>query len=333
MAWMRDRATKNRNSACVRQGRGKERFPDFCRVFSGCQDRHFGRTFRPVAHVAELADAHGSGPCGATHGGSSPLVSRSLQGRKTDVDENLAQKNPEFVKRTFSSIATRYDFANRLLSGGLDVLWRKKLAARVAANAPRDILDLATGSGDLALALRKSNPEAVVVAADFCLPMLAVARRKGVPNLVQADGLALPFANASFDTVTVAFGLRNMADWGLALEEMRRVLRPGGVVYVMDFSLPESELVLPFYRFYLHSILPWLANMATGRREAYEYLGGSIEEFPSGLAMNALMKARGFSCEPPQSLAFGAVTIYCGRVPASDAKARPATAPGEPVAW
>jgi demethylmenaquinone methyltransferase/2-methoxy-6-polyprenyl-1,4-benzoquinol methylase len=237
------------------------------------------------------------------------------------------------VKRTFASIATRYDFANHLLSGGLDFLWRKKLAARVAASAPRDILDLATGSGDLALALQKSNPEAVVVAADFCLPMLAVARRKGVPNLVQADGLALPFANASFDTVTVAFGLRNMADWGLALEEMLRVLRPEGVLYVMDFSMPESALVLPFYRFYLHAILPRLANMATGRREAYEYLGGSIEEFPSGLAMNALLKARGFACEPPQTLAFGAVTIYCGRVPEAHAKPRPLATSGQTTAW
>jgi len=249
------------------------------------------------------------------------------------VDENLAQKNPEFVKRTFASIATRYDFANHLLSGGLDFLWRKKLAARVTASAPRDILDLATGSGDLALALAKSNPEAVVVAADFCLPMLDMARRKGVPNLVQADGLALPFADASFDAVTVAFGLRNMADWGAALEEMRRVLRPEGLLYVMDFSMPESALVLPFYRFYLHRILPRLAEMATGRREAYEYLGGSIEEFPSGLAMNALLKARGFACEPPQTLAFGAVTIYCARVPAANGKTRPPATSGQTTAW
>jgi demethylmenaquinone methyltransferase / 2-methoxy-6-polyprenyl-1,4-benzoquinol methylase len=231
------------------------------------------------------------------------------------VDDTLAQKNPDFVKKTFASIATRYDFANHLLSGGLDFLWRKKLASRVAALKPREILDLATGSGDLALALGKANPGAFVTAADFCLPMLEVARRKRVPNLVQADGLALPFSEGFFDVVTVAFGLRNMADWGGAIEEMRRVLRPGGAVFVMDFSMPESPLVLPFYRVYLHRVLPYLAELATGRREAYEYLGGSIENFPSGLAMNALLKARGFQCEPPQVLAFGAVTIYCGRVP------------------
>ena len=236
------------------------------------------------------------------------------------MDDSLAQKNPEFVKKTFASIATRYDFTNHLLSGGLDFLWRKKLAGRVAALAPKEILDLATGSGDLALAMAKATPGAYVTAADFCLPMLEMARRKRVPNLVQADGLALPFADGFFDVVTVAFGLRNMADWGVAIEEMRRVLRPGGAMFIMDFSIPESPLVLPFYRFYLHRVLPLLAEYATGRRDAYEYLGGSIESFPSGLAMNAMIKARGFLCDPPQTLAFGAVTIYCGKIPLPPAR-------------
>jgi demethylmenaquinone methyltransferase / 2-methoxy-6-polyprenyl-1,4-benzoquinol methylase len=240
------------------------------------------------------------------------------------VDDTLAQTNPEFVKKTFASIATRYDFANHLLSGGLDFLWRKKLAARVAALAPTEILDLATGSGDLALALAKANPRAIVTAADFCLPMLEMARLKRVPNLVQADGLALPFPDGFFDVVTVAFGLRNMADWGAAIEEMHRVLRPGGAMFIMDFSMPESPLVLPFYRLYLHRVLPLLAELATGRREAYEYLGGSIESFPAGLAMNSLMKARGFQGDPPQTLAFGAVSIYCGKVPMPPA-AKPAS--------
>ena len=241
-------------------------------------------------------------------------------GQLEAVDETLAQTNPEFVKKTFASIASRYDFANHLLSGGLDFLWRKKLAARVAKLAPVEILDLATGSGDIALALAKTSPAAKVIAADFCLPMLEMARRKGVPNLVQADALCLPFPDQCFDVVTVAFGLRNMANWGLAIEEMRRVLRPGGTMFVMDFSLPESPLVLPFYRLYLHRVLPFLAELATGRRDAYEYLGGSIEDFPSGLQMNSLLKARGFDCEPPESLAFGAVAIYCGKIPVAPAK-------------
>lgn len=230
------------------------------------------------------------------------------------MDETLAQTDPEFVKRTFASIAGRYDFANHLLSGGMDFLWRRKLARLVALRNPVDVLDLATGSGDLALSIAKACPAAKVTAADFCLPMLEMARRKRVPNLVQADGLALPFPDQNFDVVTVAFGLRNMADWAAAIRESRRVLRSGGALFVMDFSLPESQILLGIYRFYLHRILPRLAHMATRRRNAYEYLGGSIENFPRGLVMNALLKSCGFQCEPPRRLAFGAVSIYCGSV-------------------
>lgn len=228
------------------------------------------------------------------------------------MDENLAQTDPEFVKRTFASIAGRYDFANHLLSGGMDFLWRRKLARLVALRQPLDVLDLATGSGDLALSIAKACPAAKVTAADFCLPMLEMARRKRVPNLVQADGLSLPFPNETFDVVTISFGLRNMADWGAAIRETRRVLRVGGALFVMDFSLPDSEFLLGIYRFYLHRVLPRLAHLATQRRDAYEYLGGSIESFPRGLAMNSLLKACGFQCAPPRSLAFGAVSIYCG---------------------
>ena len=230
------------------------------------------------------------------------------------MDETLAQTDPEFVKKTFASIAGRYDFTNHLLSGGMDWIWRRKLAQSVAGRQPQDVLDLATGSGDLALAIAKACPAARVMAADFCLPMLEMARRKRVPNLVQADGLALPFPDESFDVVTVAFGLRNMADWGAAIREAHRVLRGGGAFFVMDFSLPESKLILKFYRIYLHRVLPKVAQWATRRQDAYEYLGGSIESFPSGLAMNALLKASGFKCEPPRQLAFGAVTIYYGCV-------------------
>ena len=230
------------------------------------------------------------------------------------MDPTLAQTDPEFVKKTFASIAGRYDFANHLLSGGMDFLWRHKLARLVARRNPLDVLDLATGSGDLALAISKACPRAKVVAADFCLPMLEMARRKRVRNLVQADGLSLPFENESFDVVTVAFGLRNMADWAAAIREAHRVLRGGGAFFVMDFSLPESEFILRFYRFYLHRLLPCVANWATRRRDAYEYLGKTIETFPSGLVMNALLKSCGFKCEPPRKMAFGAVSIYCGMV-------------------
>lgn len=229
------------------------------------------------------------------------------------MSPTLAQTDPEFVKRTFASIASRYDFANHLLSAGLDYFWRRRVAQRVAKVKPASILDLATGSGDLALALQKACPAATVTGADFCLPMLELARRKGLKRLVQADGLALPFASESFNVVTVAFGLRNMADWNAAIQEMQRVLKPDGELFILDFSLPEWEPALPVYRFYLHRVLPKLAEWATQRREAYKYLGGSIELFPSGLAMNAMLQACGLVCESPQTLTFGIVRIYNGK--------------------
>jgi demethylmenaquinone methyltransferase/2-methoxy-6-polyprenyl-1,4-benzoquinol methylase len=209
----------------------------------------------------------------------------------------------------FSAIATRYDLANHLLSGGLDFFWRRRAARLIQKWRPNRILDIATGSGDLALTLRAACPDALVVGADFCFPMLQVAQRKGVPHLVTADGLALPFAEGVFDVVTVAFGLRNMASWPGALREMLRVLRPGGHVLVLDFSLPRPPL-LWLYRPYLHHILPRIAALLTREKAAYEYLGESIEKFPSGSAMCALLVEAGFGqtvCEP---LSGGIVSLY-----------------------
>ena len=227
----------------------------------------------------------------------------------------LSQHNPEFVQKTFSSIAGRYDLANHLLSGGLDFLWRRRVSRLVAASRPSRVLDLATGSGDLAIALQKACPSAQVVGADFCLPMLEEARRKKVSRLVQADGLALPFRDGTFDAVTVAFGLRNMASWETALSEMHRVLRPEGLLAVLDFSLPPRGPLREIYRAYLHHVLPRIAGWTTGHAEAYEYLGGSIEAFPRGSGMAALIESRGFRCEPPHKMCLGVVSLYAARKP------------------
>jgi len=227
------------------------------------------------------------------------------------VPHPLSQQ--EFVQETFSSIARRYDLANHLLSGGLDFLWRRRVSRLVAASRPSRVLDLATGSGDLAIALQKACPRSQVVAADFCLPMLGEARRKNVPRLVQADGLALPFREASFDAVTVAFGLRNMASWEKALDEIHRVLRPGGLLAVLDFSLPPRGPLREIYRAYLHHVLPRIAGWTTGRAEAYKYLGESIEAFPRGSGMAALLESRGFHCAPPHKMCFGVVSLYSAR--------------------
>ena len=197
------------------------------------------------------------------------------------------------VQTMFSAISGRYDLANHLLSGGLDFLWRCRAAGIVRQWQPGRILDLATGSGDLALTLRSACPGALVVGADFCPPMLQVARRKGLEHLVTADALRLPFAEGSFDVVTVAFGLRNMASWPGALSEMRRVLAPGGHVLILDFSVPPPPLRW-LYRPYLHHVLPRVATLLTGQKAAYDYLGDSIEQFPQGAAMCELLREAGF---------------------------------------
>lgn len=224
------------------------------------------------------------------------------------MNDNVS-RDPDSVRAMFGRIAKRYDLANHLLSGGADFLWRRRAAKMVAGWCPRDVLDLATGSGDLALTLQHRIPLARITAADFSPEMLDVARAKGVANTVLADALQLPFQDQVFDCVTVAFGLRNMADWDRALSEMARVLRNGGRLLVLDFSIPTGAL-RPAYRFYLHRCLPVLASLVTGQKAAYDYLGGSIEKFPSGGEMLRLIEANGFTTAAAQPLTGGIATIY-----------------------
>ena len=221
-------------------------------------------------------------------------------------------QEPRFVQSLFGAIARRYDLANHLLSGGLDFFWRRRAARIVRGWKPARILDLATGSGDVALTLRRHCPQAQIVGADFCVPMLREAVKKGSGPVVAADGLALPFASEAFDAVTVAFGLRNMASWPGALGEMHRVLRPGGHILILDFSVPPPPL-RGIYRFYLHRILPKIAGWLTGEQGAYEYLGGSIERFPAGQAMCALLESAGFVEPSAQRLSGGIVSLYTAR--------------------
>ena len=221
-------------------------------------------------------------------------------------------QDPAKVRGIFAAIAGRYDLANHLLSGGLDFLWRARAVRIVGKWQPRTVLDLATGSGDLALAMQKAMPQSRIVGADFCLPMLREAARKGLHPLVVADGTRLPFADGSFDAVTVAFGLRNMESWPAALREMARVLAPGGHLLVLDFSMPRAPLAA-LYRLYLHKILPFVAATVTGNRAGYEYLGESIETFPSGEAMCSLIRGHGFASADARPLAAGIVSIYTAR--------------------
>lgn len=219
-------------------------------------------------------------------------------------------QDPGFVRQAFAGIARRYVLANHVLSLGIDVLWRKKTARLVAARQPRRILDLATGSGDLAEVVQKACPQARVLGADFSVPMMREAQRRRLDALVAADGMNLPFQDASFDVLTVAFGLRNMASWPNALKEMRRVLKPGGTLYVLDFSLPTLPLIRPAYLFYLKRVMPRIAGWITCQRAAYEYLCSSIERFPSGRDMETLMLDSGYHPVKTHRLSLGIASLY-----------------------
>ncbi len=210
----------------------------------------------------------------------------------------------------FGAIAPRYDLANHVLSCGLDFLWRKRVADFVEEARPRLILDLATGTGDLALLLQKRIPSAQITAADFSAEMLSLAQKKGVRQTTLADARQLPFANESFDVVTIAFGLRNLPDWAEGLREMQRVIRPGGLLLVLDFSLPQFSLLRAAYRIYLHRIVPLIGATLTRKRAAYSYLGDSIERFPCGATMVGLLRDVGFSGAEAEPLSGGIVTIY-----------------------
>ena len=212
----------------------------------------------------------------------------------------------------FGRVARRYDLANHVLSLGVDFFWRARAARLVESWKVDRILDLATGSGDLALAMERRLPNAKIVAADFSPRMIQIARNKGVRETIIADALQLPFADDSFDCVTIAFGLRNIADWSAALREMSRVLIAGGRVLILDFSIPRSILRRP-YRFYLHRFLPSLAGLLTGEKDAYDYLAASIEEFPSGDEMVRLIEGNGFADAEVREMTGGIVAMYTAR--------------------
>lgn len=229
--------------------------------------------------------------------------------------------DPVSVNSMFGRIATGYDRANRVLSGGIDLWWRRKLVQSVRRADPSKVLDLATGSGDVAFALAKALPaSANIIGMDFCIPMLDVARVKqaALPaerakniSFETGDGLALPLENQSCDAVTISFGLRNMADRAKSLSEMHRVLRPGGKIFILEFSQPASWF-RPLYYFYLLRISPWLAGAITGDRAAYGYLGTSIEQFPDAEGLAKEVRDAGFASVTAKSMTFGIVALHEG---------------------
>lgn len=225
--------------------------------------------------------------------------------------------DPKAVNSLFGRIAGHYDLANHLLSGGVDFHWRQRLVRAVHDARPASVLDLATGSGDVAFALADGLPGGVrLTGMDFCQPMLDEAVKKQSGNarwaridFKQGDGMALPVPDASFEAVTISFGLRNMADRHKALTEMRRVLQRSGRLFVLEFSQP-ALWFRPFYHAYLKFVLPTLAAVVTGDRAAYEYLCGSIEQFPGRAAMAQEIRRAGFSAVRATPMTFGIVALH-----------------------
>ena len=241
------------------------------------------------------------------------------------MQTDFSATDPLSIREMFGRVAGRYDRANQILSLGIDSHWRRVVGRLVASWHPQRILDLATGSGILAQELHRQCPEAYLVCADFCAPMLQVAKHRGLTNLIVADGMALPFIEEAFDVVTIAFGLRNMESFARALTGISRILRPGGHVVILDFSLPVGPL-RPFYRFYLHFVLPRLAGLITGHSAAYQYLGESIERFPRGTGMLDLLARTGFRNAKLRSLTGGIVAIYYAeKIPENNANERQRT--------
>jgi demethylmenaquinone methyltransferase/2-methoxy-6-polyprenyl-1,4-benzoquinol methylase len=224
-----------------------------------------------------------------------------------------------FVARMFSRIAGRYDLMNGLMTFGMHHGWRRVAARQTIAVPEGPALDLATGTGDLALALAALHPHRTVVAADFAEGMLGAARAKlrEAPaarrvHLVAADALALPFAERSFACVTSAFLLRNLADLRQGLAEMRRVTRPGGRVVALEIAQPRLPVFAAAFRLYFHRVVPVVGGLVAGDREAYTYLPQSVERFLSPDALAALMTGAGLKAVSYRRVGLGTVTIHTG---------------------
>jgi demethylmenaquinone methyltransferase/2-methoxy-6-polyprenyl-1,4-benzoquinol methylase len=224
-----------------------------------------------------------------------------------------------FVREMFSRIAGRYDLMNGLMTFGLHHAWRR-LAARQTIPAPDGAaLDLATGTGDLALELMRVHPHRAIVGVDFSLGMLGVAQDKvrradsrGHVRLAAADALALPFADRTFACVTSAFLLRNLADLEGGLREMKRVTRPAGRVIALEITQATLPGFTPLFRFYFHHVVPRVGQMVGGDREAYTYLPQSVDRFLTPPELSALMQRVGLRAVTYRRLGLGTVTIHSG---------------------
>ncbi|MFH0789982.1 MAG: class I SAM-dependent methyltransferase [Pseudomonadota bacterium] len=248
-----------------------------------------------------------------------------MSSRKSTVPslEDLSNEDRiRLVRRIFSSVTDRYDFLNRLLSARRDVAWRRFMIRRLHFFSTHRLLDLATGTGDVAIGTAREHSQVKVIGLDFVQPMLEAARKKVSQagllrriSLVQGDALNLPFPEGSFDAVTVAFGIRNMPDRKRVWEEMVRVLVPGGRVHVLELTAPQSRWFRKVYLPYLNHILPRLSRWFTRDPAAYQYLAESILHFPSPDELAREMEKIGLLAVEKFPLSLGIAYCHQGRKP------------------
>ncbi|MFA6457591.1 MAG: bifunctional demethylmenaquinone methyltransferase/2-methoxy-6-polyprenyl-1,4-benzoquinol methylase UbiE [Bacteroidota bacterium] len=224
----------------------------------------------------------------------------------------------EYVRSLFDKIAYRYDLLNHLLSGGVDLYWRRAAIQSLTSLQPKRILDVATGTADFALAALRLDP-AEVIGVDISEPMLDVGRKKiadrkltGRIRLQNGEAEQLDFETGRFDAAIVAFGARNFEDLDKGLSEMNRVLRIGGAIVVLEFSRPRVFPLKQLYFFYFKYILPMIGRMISKDKEAYQYLPDTVMRFPEGTAFLDRLRDAGFSSLKEQRLTFGIATIYHG---------------------
>lgn len=219
-----------------------------------------------------------------------------------------------WVREMFGQVAPRYDLLNHLLSLNIDKTWRTKTVRRVQPILDREgarVLDLCCGTGDLAIQLSR-NARAQVLGSDFCHPMLTAATRKSTLPFFEADALGLPVNDASLDLITVAFGFRNLANYERGLAELRRALRPGGTLAILEFSQPPNALFAKFYSFYSNHVLPRIGAAISGAGEAYTYLPESVRKFPDAPGLASLMEQTGYRQVRFERMTFGIVALHTG---------------------
>ena len=229
------------------------------------------------------------------------------------------RQDPERVRSMFNAIAPTYDTLNHVISGGLDILWRRKAISLLESKRGGRILDIASGSGDLAVDALALAPE-LVVSTDFALEMLRCFADK-IDNrqlnkypisLAGCDAMRLPFADESFDVAMVAFGIRNFADRVVALREMHRVLRPGGISLILELGVPHNPIVRAGYTLYTRGLLPLMGKIISRHNEAYTYLPASIARFSEPAEFRSLMESAGFTGCAIHPLTFGVANIFTG---------------------